>query len=97
MSDKHKDIEHWSRIASEWMVWARAPNHDAFWAYRGSLLAFIGQSTGGRSRCGLWRGASLTRFEGMRLPGDSDRFGREARIGSRAGWISGRLRDRGGG
>jgi SAM-dependent methyltransferase len=46
MSGKPIDIEHWSRIASEWMVWARAPNHDAFWAYRGSLLAFIGQSTG---------------------------------------------------
>jgi ubiquinone/menaquinone biosynthesis C-methylase UbiE len=46
MSDKHKDIEHWSRIATEWMAWARAPNHDAFWAYRGSLLAFIGQGAG---------------------------------------------------
>ena len=43
MSDKHKDIEHWSRIATEWMAWARAPNHDEFWAYRGSLIAFIGQ------------------------------------------------------
>ena len=21
MSDKHKDIEHWSRIATEWMTW----------------------------------------------------------------------------
>jgi ubiquinone/menaquinone biosynthesis C-methylase UbiE len=46
MSDKHKDIEHWSQIATEWMAWARAPNHDAFWAYRGSLLAFIGQGAG---------------------------------------------------
>src|SRR5262245_18998812 len=46
MSDKHKDIEHWSRIATEWMAWARAPNHDAFWAYRGLLLAFIGQGAG---------------------------------------------------
>ena len=46
MSDKHKDIEHWSRIATEWMAWARAPNHDAFWAYQGSLLAFIGQGAG---------------------------------------------------
>ena len=46
MSDKHKDIEHWSRIATEWMAWARAPNHDAFWAYRGSLLSFIGKGTG---------------------------------------------------
>src|SRR5580700_4881003 len=46
MSDKHKDIEHWSRIATEWMVWARAPNHDAFWAYRASLISFIGHGTG---------------------------------------------------
>src|SRR6201981_284887 len=46
MSDQHKDIEHWSRIATEWIAWARAPNHDAFWAYRGSLLAFIGQGAG---------------------------------------------------
>jgi len=46
MSGKHKDIEHWSRIASEWTAWARAPNHDAFWAYRESLRAFIGQGAG---------------------------------------------------
>jgi ubiquinone/menaquinone biosynthesis C-methylase UbiE len=46
MSGQHKDIEHWSRIASEWTAWARAPSHDAFWAYRGSLRAFIGQGAG---------------------------------------------------
>jgi len=46
MSGKHIDIEHWSRIASEWTAWARAPNHDEFWAYRGSLIAFIGQGDG---------------------------------------------------
>src|SRR5467141_1835647 len=46
MPDKHKDIEHWSWIVTEWMAWARAPNHDAFWAYRASLLAFIGQGAG---------------------------------------------------
>ena len=46
MSGKHLDIEHWSRIACEWTTWARAPNHDEFWAYRASLLAFIGQGAG---------------------------------------------------
>jgi hypothetical protein len=25
------------------VAWARTPNHDAFWAYRGSLIAFIGR------------------------------------------------------
>lgn len=28
------------------MAWARTPNHDAFWAYRNSLLAFIGKGEG---------------------------------------------------
>jgi SAM-dependent methyltransferase len=46
MSGKNVDIEHWSRIAAEWTTWARTPNHDAFWAYRASLLAFIGQGAG---------------------------------------------------
>src|SRR5215468_8298317 len=46
MSGKLIDIEHWSRIASEWTTWARAPNHDAFWAYRTSLLGFIGKGIG---------------------------------------------------
>jgi SAM-dependent methyltransferase len=46
MSGKNADIEHWSRIAWEWTTWARAPNHDAFWAYRTSLLAFIGEGAG---------------------------------------------------
>ena len=46
MSGTDLDIEHWSRIASEWTTWARAPNHDAFWAYRASLLAFIGRGAG---------------------------------------------------
>jgi SAM-dependent methyltransferase len=40
------DQGHWSRIAAEWLVWARAPNHDAFWAYRASLVAFIGRGAG---------------------------------------------------
>jgi SAM-dependent methyltransferase len=40
------DREHWSRVAAEWIAWARAPNHDAFWAYRDALLAFIGRGEG---------------------------------------------------
>ena len=50
-----------------------------------------------RSRWAMWRGANLTRFEGMRLPGYGDRSGREARLGSQGGGISGLLQDRGGG
>jgi SAM-dependent methyltransferase len=40
------DHRHWSQIAAEWVAWARTPNHDAFWAYRASLLAFIGRGEG---------------------------------------------------
>jgi SAM-dependent methyltransferase len=40
------DHERWSRVAAEWIAWARTPNHDAFWAYRSSLLSFIGRNEG---------------------------------------------------
>jgi SAM-dependent methyltransferase len=40
------DHRHWSRKAAEWLAWARTPNHDAFWAYRASLVAFIGRGQG---------------------------------------------------
>src|SRR6201982_1163321 len=40
------DYGHWSRIAPEGVAWARTPNDDAFWAYRASLLAFIGRGEG---------------------------------------------------
>jgi SAM-dependent methyltransferase len=40
------DRDHCRRVAREWTAWARAPGHDAFWAYRKSLLAFIGPGQG---------------------------------------------------
>jgi ubiquinone/menaquinone biosynthesis C-methylase UbiE len=40
------DREHWSHIAAQWVPWARAPKHDEFWAYRESLVAFIGPGKG---------------------------------------------------
>jgi SAM-dependent methyltransferase len=40
------DQEHWSRVANEWIAWARTPNHDAFWAYRNSLVDFVGRGSG---------------------------------------------------
>jgi SAM-dependent methyltransferase len=43
---KDRDHEHWARIAAEWIAWARAPNHDSFWAYRTSLIDFIGRGEG---------------------------------------------------
>ena len=46
MTNVSVDQRHWSRMAAEWLAWARTPNHDAFWAYRASLVAFIGLGTG---------------------------------------------------
>jgi len=43
---RNADREHWSRVYGEWIEWARAPNHDAFWAYRESLIAFVGRGEG---------------------------------------------------
>jgi SAM-dependent methyltransferase len=40
------DHEHWSRVSDEWIAWARTRDHDAFWAYRGALLAFVGRGKG---------------------------------------------------
>jgi SAM-dependent methyltransferase len=46
MTRAGKDHKHWSQVAEEWVAWARKPNHDAFWAYRASLAAFIGRGNG---------------------------------------------------
>src|SRR3984885_2433761 len=44
--DTDTDKEHWSRVASEWIAWARTPHHDAFWAYRDAFAAFVGPGEG---------------------------------------------------
>jgi 2-polyprenyl-3-methyl-5-hydroxy-6-metoxy-1,4-benzoquinol methylase len=55
------DHEHWSQIAPEWMAWAPTPNHDAFWAYRASSLAFIGRSEGEALDVGCGEGGRVSR------------------------------------
>lgn len=44
--ERSSDEAHWTRVASQWIAWARSPDHDAFWAYRQSLLDFIGPAKG---------------------------------------------------
>ena len=46
MNRRGEDRKHWSQFAEEWVAWARKPNHDAFWAYRAALAAFIGPGNG---------------------------------------------------
>ncbi len=50
------DCAHWSRVAQEWLAWARTPNHDAFWAYRSSLVGFIGRGKGAALDVGCGEG-----------------------------------------
>jgi SAM-dependent methyltransferase len=37
---EHDAGSHWEEIAAEWTAWARAPEHDAFWAYRDEFRRF---------------------------------------------------------
>jgi SAM-dependent methyltransferase len=46
MTDNVSDRNHWASFAREWIAWARAPDHDAFWAYRAALVDFIGRGRG---------------------------------------------------
>jgi hypothetical protein len=65
---RNVDYEHWSRVSSKWIEWARAPNHDAFWAYREALLAIVGRGEGEALDVGCG-GSRLGRAEGLRLQG----------------------------
>jgi SAM-dependent methyltransferase len=69
MSDKDADVEHWARVAAEWTSWARTPNHDAFWAYRASLRAFVGPGAGAALDvgCGEGRVSRLLKECGYRV------------------------------
>ena len=64
-----RDRDHWSRVAAEWMEWARAPDHDAFWAYRASLAAYVGRGSGQALDvgCGEGRVSRLLRSCGYRV------------------------------
>jgi SAM-dependent methyltransferase len=51
-----KDAAHWSRVADQWIAWARAPGHDAFWGYREALRAFVGPGSGAAIEVGCGEG-----------------------------------------
>jgi SAM-dependent methyltransferase len=50
------DREHWTRVAAEWTAWARSPKHDAFWAYREALIAYLGKGSGKTLEVGCGEG-----------------------------------------
>jgi SAM-dependent methyltransferase len=67
--DGRIDRDHWARVAAEWVRWARAPNHDAFWAYRDAFAAFVGTGKGEALDvgCGEGRVARLLTESGYRV------------------------------
>ena len=50
------DKEHWTRVADQWIAWARSPAHDAFWVYRQGLTRFIGKGSGRALEVGCGEG-----------------------------------------
>lgn len=69
MKHEGQDYEHWARVAAQWIAWARAPNHDSFWAYRAPLIDFIGRGEGDALDvgCGEGRVSRLLRECGYRV------------------------------
>ncbi|MBV7482663.1 bifunctional 2-polyprenyl-6-hydroxyphenol methylase/3-demethylubiquinol 3-O-methyltransferase UbiG [Bordetella sp. BOR01] len=67
--DAGADQAHWSRVADQWIAWARAPGHDAFWAYRDALRSYIGPGTGRAIDvgCGEGRGARVLKELGYHV------------------------------
>ncbi|WP_406872308.1 class I SAM-dependent methyltransferase [Aminobacter sp. P9b] len=51
-----QDERYWTGVAEQWIAWARAPGHDAFWAYRKGLVDFIGKGSGRALEVGCGEG-----------------------------------------
>ena len=64
-NEQPTDREHWSRVASEWIEWARLPGHDAFWAYRESLVNFVGPGDGEALDVGCGEGRVSRMMKGL--------------------------------
>jgi SAM-dependent methyltransferase len=63
------DQAHWSRVARDWIEWARRPGHDVFWHYRAGLASLIGPGTDEAIDvgCGEGRVSRLLRQLGYRV------------------------------
>ncbi|MFO1107505.1 MAG: class I SAM-dependent methyltransferase [Amaricoccus sp.] len=56
MTAQAPDRAHWTRVARQWIAWARTPGHDAFWSYRAGLRAFLGPGEGSAIEVGCGEG-----------------------------------------
>lgn len=71
MANARADQAHWAEIAEEWIAWARAPDHDAFWKYRSAFFDFVGMGSGEALDvgCGEGRVSRLLKELGYRVTG----------------------------
>ena len=69
MTDARTDQAHWGEIAEEWIAWARAPGHDAFWMYRSAFFDLVGKGSGEALDigCGEGRVSRLLKELGYRV------------------------------
>lgn len=69
MTDTKTDQAHWAQIAEEWIAWARAPGHDAFWNYAQAFRDFVGTGSGEALDvgCGEGRVSRLLKELGYRV------------------------------
>ncbi len=69
MTGRDADQKHWAEIAEEWITWARAPGHDAFWSYAEVFRAFVGIGNGEALDvgCGEGRVSRLLKELGYRV------------------------------
>lgn len=69
MTCENTDQAHWAEIAEEWIAWARAPGHDAFWKYRSAFRDFVGNGNGEALDvgCGEGRVSRLLKKKGYRV------------------------------
>jgi SAM-dependent methyltransferase len=56
MTETGADELHWTRVAEQWIAWARSPGHDAFWAYRDHFTRFVGSGSGRALEVGCGEG-----------------------------------------
>lgn len=50
------DVANWAEVADDWITWVRTEGHDAFWAYKGALVRFVGQGSGSGVEIGAGEG-----------------------------------------
>lgn len=65
MTGTETDQKHWTEIAEEWIAWARAPGHDAFWSYAQAFGAFVGKGNGEALDVGCGEGRVSRLIKGL--------------------------------